>query len=72
MKFQIEDYIISFLSRKETPSDVRKLKEWLAFDPERRNELKQWLALWDICGMVDITEKCCPDRAYQRFMFQIQ
>ena len=71
MNNPIEDFIINFLARKESPGDVEKLKEWLASDPERRTELKQWLAVWDSAGMMDATEKFDPEKAYQRFMFRL-
>jgi len=70
MSYPIEDYIINFLARKESPEDVQKLKEWLAVSPARRDELKRWLVVWDIVGMMDV-EKISPDKAYQRFMFQM-
>ena len=66
----VENHIIHFLARKETPEDAQKLKEWLAADPARRDELKRWLVVWDIVGMMDV-EKFSPDKAYQRFMFQM-
>jgi len=68
---QIEDYIINFLARKESPEDVQKLQEWLAVDPSRRDELKQWFAAWDAATIMDVAEKVSPDKAYQRFMFHI-
>ena len=68
---QIEDYIINFLARKESPEDVQKLKEWLAADPAHRDELKQWLAAWDTAAIMDAAEKVSPDKAYQRFMFRM-
>jgi len=71
MNFPIEDYIINFLARKESPEDVQKLKEWLAVDPARRNELKKWLAAWDSVGMRDTTDQFDVEKAYQRFMFRV-
>jgi len=71
MDYQIEDYIINFLARKESPEDVQKLKEWLAVDPAHRDELKQWLAAWDTAVIVDAAEKINSDKAYQRFMFRM-
>jgi len=71
MNHQIEDYIINFLARKESPEDVHKLQEWLAADPLRRDELKQWLAVWDAATVMDMDEKISPEKAYQRFMFRI-
>ena len=71
MNYPIEDFIINFLARKESPEDVQKLKEWLSVDPARRNELKQWLALWDSAGMMAATEKFDSEKAYQRFMFRV-
>jgi len=71
MNYPIEDYIINFLARKESPEDVQKLKEWLSADPAHRNELKQWLAAWDSVGMMDATEKFDPEKAYQRFLFRV-
>ena len=70
MNYPIEDYIINFLERKESPEDVQKLKEWLAADPARRNDLKQWLAAWDSVGMMAAIEKIDPEKAYQRFLFR--
>ena len=69
--YPIEDYILNFLARKETPEDVQKLKDWLAADPAHRDELKQWNAIWDVAGMMDAAEKISPDKAYQRFMFRV-
>ena len=71
MNFPIEEYIINFLARKESPEDVQKLKEWLAVDPARRNELKQWLAAWDSVGMMDIADQFDTEKAYQRFVFRV-
>ena len=71
MDYQIEDYIINFLARKESPEDVQKLKEWLAVDPAHRDELKQWLAAWDMAAIMDAAEKVSPGKAYQRFMFRM-
>ena len=71
MNYPMEDYIINFLTRKESPEDVQKLKEWLAVDPARRKELKQMLAAWDSVGMMDAAEKIDTEKAYQRFMFRI-
>ena len=63
----IEDYILNFLARKETPEDVEKLKEWLEVDPSRREELKQWLVAWDTVKMIDTEEEIDVERAYERF-----
>ena len=71
MNVPIEDYIVNFITRKESPDDVRKLKKWLAVDPAHRNELKQWLAVWDTVSMIDADNKFNHDKAYQRFMFQM-
>lgn len=68
MNRPIEDYIIRFLAREETPEDVQKLKEWLAANPEHREELKEWLAIWDFAGKTDVAN---PDDAYRRFMFRL-
>ena len=72
MNYPVEDYMIRFATRKETQEDVQKLKKWLADDPARRDELKQWLVTWDIAGMVDAAEKFNPDKAYQRFVFRMR
>ena len=71
MNYQIEYHIIHFLARKESPEDVQKLKEWLAVNPARRNELKQWLAAWDIAGIMNVIENINSDKAFHRFMFQM-
>jgi len=71
MNYPIEDFIINFLARKESPEDVQKLKEWLVVDPARRNKLKQWLAVWDSVGMVDATDQLDIEKAYQRFLFRV-
>ena len=71
MNYPIEDYIIHFLARKESPEDVQKLKKWLAVHPARRHDLKQWLAVWDSVGMMGVAEKFSPDKAYQCFMLQM-
>ena len=71
MNYPIEDYIINFLARKESPEDVQKLKEWLAADPAHRDELKQWLAVWDTAGMAGASEKFSPEKAFQRFMLKM-
>ena len=71
MNYPIEDFIINFLARKESPEDVQKLKEWLAADPVRRDELKQWLAAWDSVGMMDATDQIDIKKAYQRFLFRV-
>ena len=69
MKYPVEDCIIQFLARKESPEDVQSLKKWLSIDPAHRDDLKQWLAAWDISGMAYAIEKLNPDEAYQRFIF---
>jgi len=71
MNHQIEDFIINFLARKESPEDVQKLQEWLASDPARRDELKEWLAIWDAASIADVAENINPDKAYQRFLFRV-
>ena len=71
MNYPVEDFIVSFLARKETPEDVQKLKEWLAADPSHREELKQWLVTWDTVGMLDAAEKISAGKAYHRFMFRM-
>ena len=71
MNDQINDHIIQFLTRKETPEDVQKLREWLAADPAHREDMKQWLATWDVAGMVSIDGKLNPDEAYRRFLFRL-
>ena len=68
--YQIEDYIINFLARKETPEDVQKLKEWLATDPANREELKKLLAIWDSLSIMNTVDNIDPEKAYQRFMFR--
>ena len=70
MNYPIEDYIVNFLARKESPEDVQKLKKWLAEDPAHRDELKQWLAAWDTAGMTEAAETINTEMAYQRFMFR--
>ena len=71
MNYPLEDYIINFLARKESPEDEQKLKEWLAADPAHRDELKQWLAAWDTAGMMDVIEKIDTEKAYHQFMFRV-
>ena len=72
MNYPIEDYIINFLARKESPEDVQKLKEWLAVDPPaHREELKQWLVAWDTAAMMDVAEQIDAEKAYHRFMFRV-
>ena len=66
----IEDNIINFLSRNESPEDIEKLKEWLAADPVHRNDLKQWLVAWDTVGMANVAEEIDAEKAYHRFMFR--
>jgi len=72
MDYTVDDYIIHFLARKETPEDVQKLKEWLAADPAHRSELKQWLATWDAATMMGTDNLFSPEKAYQRFMFRMK
>ena len=72
MNYPIEDYIINFLARKESPEDVQKLKEWLATDPAHRDELKQWLAAWDAAGIMEAAENINTDKAYLRFMSNVE
>ena len=67
MSEQVEDYVLNFLSRKETPEDIQKLKEWLAGSPSRRDELKHLLAAWDVACMKDV----CHEAAFQRFMNRV-
>jgi len=67
MNDKIEDFVLNFLARKESPEDVQKLKEWLAEDPSRRDELKYLLAAWDSAGMQDVDHEA----AYQRFIFRM-
>jgi len=69
MNYQAEDYILSFLARRESQEDVQKLKRWLTDDPAHRDELKQWLVTWDAAGMVHVTKKLDPCKAYQRLFF---
>ena len=64
MNYQAEDYILSFLARRESQEDVQKLKRWLTDDPAHRDELKQWLVAWDTAGMVNAAEMFSPDKAY--------
>ena len=71
MNSPVEDYLIRFVARKESPDDVQKLKKWLSADPSHRTELKQWLAVWDTAGMTCAPEIFSPGRAYQRFMLRI-
>ena len=71
MSIQMTDSIIHFLARKETPEDVQKLKKWLAADPANRAELKQWLAAWDVAGMIGVAGKINSQDAYQRFLFRL-
>ena len=71
MNYPIENHIIHFLARKESPKDVRKLKKWLSVDPDRRDELKKWLAVWDMIGMMGTVEKFSPDKAYRCFILQM-
>jgi len=71
MNYPIEDYIINFLARKESPEDVQNLKKWLAINPLHRNELRQWLLVWDFAGIMFFIEKLCPCKAFQRFIFHI-
>ena len=72
MDNQINDCIINFLARKESPEDMQKLKKWLEVDPMHREELKQWLKVWDASGMTDDAERYHPNDAYQRFMFRLK
>lgn len=67
----LDEHIIRFVSRKEMPDDVQKLKNQLAVDPAHRDDLKQWLAVWDMAGMAGASEKFNPDKAFQRFMLQM-
>ena len=71
MNYPIEDYIINFLARKESPEDVQKLKEWLAADPAHRDELKHWLAAWDAASIMEAAKNVSTDKAYQRFMLRV-
>ncbi|MDR1370046.1 MAG: FecR family protein [Dysgonamonadaceae bacterium] len=72
MNDQIIHHIINFLSRKETPEDIRQLKEWLDTDPVHHEELRKWLVLWDATDMVENTDKYHQDDAYRRFMFRLK
>jgi ferric-dicitrate binding protein FerR (iron transport regulator) len=71
MNYPIEDHIINFLAREESPEDVQNLKNWLAINPLHRNELQQWLAVWDSAGIMFLIEKLSLYRAFQRFIFQM-
>ena len=71
LNYPLEDYIINFLSRKEMPEDVQKLKEWLAADPAHRDELKQWHVAWNTVGAMEAAESINVDKAYQRFLFRV-
>ena len=71
MNYPVDDYIVRFLAREETPEDVQSLKEWLAIDPAHRDELKQWLVAWDTAAMTNAAEKFDSDKAFQRFMFRV-
>jgi len=64
----IEDYIINFLARRESPEDVESLKKWLDADPSRRDELKRWLVAWDAANMIEVAEEIDVERAYERFV----
>ena len=72
MDDKINDCILNFLAHKESLEDIKKLKEWLEFDPKHREELKQWLKVWDAAGMADDVERYRPNEAYQRFMFRLK
>jgi hypothetical protein len=71
MNYPIEDYILKFVARRESPEDVQNLKEYLANDPNHREELKQWLFMWDIAGMLNISIKFSPDKAFRYFLLQL-
>ena len=64
----IDDHILRFVSRKELPDEMKKLKERLGTDPAYRNDLKQWLTLWDMSNMTNMSNKFNSTKAYQRFM----
>ena len=53
----IEDYIINFIARQESPEDAENLKRWLDADPSRRDELKQWLIAWDAAKITEFDKK---------------
>ncbi|MDH6303710.1 transmembrane sensor [Parabacteroides sp. PF5-5] len=68
----LNDSILNFLSRKESPEDIQKLREWLDADPAHREQLKQWLNVWDMAETLDNTEKYQPEDAYQRFIYRLE
>ncbi len=72
MKHQIDDYIVNFLAGTESPGDAQKLKEWLDADPAHRDELRQWLRIWDASEMVDDIGQYAPEKAYNQFMSRIK
>jgi ferric-dicitrate binding protein FerR (iron transport regulator) len=72
MDRQIDDYIVNFLARKESPEDVRKLKEWLDADAAHREELKLWIKTWDAAGMADSVRHDRSGEAYERFLFRLK
>ena len=72
MDHQIADSIVKFLTRKESPEDIKRLKEWLDIDSANRDELKQWLKTWDIAEMADNSKAYRHDEAYQRFLFRLK
>ena len=63
----VDDFIINFLARRESPEDAEKLKEWLDADPSRRDELKRWLFAWDTANAVEMSENIDVERAFERF-----
>ena len=64
----IEEYIIRFLSRRERPEDVEKLKQWLSEDPSNRDKLKDWLEVWDAAELLQNKEKYDGEKAYRKFL----
>lgn len=68
MNDPIDDYIVHFLSRRESEEDIEKLKEWLDSDASNKKLLQEWLQVWDAADMAENFDKYNTQRAYNNFL----
>jgi len=71
-KQPVDDYIIHFLSRQESEEDILKLKKWLDEDISHKDQLKEWLQVWDAANMIDNYGKYNTQSAYHQFQMYLK
>lgn len=68
----IDDFIIRFLSHQESGEDIQLLKKWLNEDISNKEQLKEWLHIWDATDIVNNQGKYDADAAYHKFLIYIE